>query len=146
MKTKGRERIELDELWSFVGNKKNVRWIWLAICLRTRQIIAYHIGDRSEESCLQFWSNIPRPYWHCFTYSDLWEAYKNVFDSKTHFSVGKESGKTSHIERFINTLRQRVGRLVRKTLSFSKSDFFHDLAVRMFIISYNKDMFISVGI
>lgn len=136
--------MELDELWSFVGNKKRVRWIWLAICLRTRQIIAYHIGDRSQESCEQFWMNIPRPYWRSFTYSDLWEAYQNVFDTETHFSVGKESGKTSHIERFICTLRQRVGRLVRKTLSFSKSDFFHDLAVKMFIISYNNEMFISV--
>jgi len=144
MRTRGTETLELDELWSFTGNKKNVRWIWLAICLRTRQIIAYYIGDRSEESCLQFWMNIPQPYWHSWTYSDFWEAYQNVFDSKTHFSVGKETGKTSHIERFICTLRQRVGRLVRKTLSFSKSDFFHDLAVKMFIISYNKDMFISV--
>lgn len=34
-------------------------------------------------------------------------------------AVGKESGKTSYLERFNNTLRKRVGRLVRKTLSFS---------------------------
>ncbi|WP_255354199.1 IS1 family transposase, partial [Candidatus Protochlamydia phocaeensis] len=37
-----------------------------------------------------------------------------------HRPVGKESGKTSYIERFNCTLRQRVARLVRKTLSFSK--------------------------
>jgi IS1 family transposase len=34
--------------------------------------------------------------------------------------VGKETGKTSYIERFNNTLLPQVGRLVRKTLSFSK--------------------------
>jgi IS1 family transposase len=34
--------------------------------------------------------------------------------------VGKDSGLTSYIERLNNTLRQRVARLVRKTLSFSK--------------------------
>jgi IS1 family transposase len=36
-------------------------------------------------------------------------------------SVAKiPSGKISYIERFNNTLRHRVGRLVRKALSFSK--------------------------
>lgn len=35
-------------------------------------------------------------------------------------AVGKETGRTSYIERLNNTLRQRVGRLVRKTLSFTK--------------------------
>ncbi|WP_417913093.1 IS1 family transposase [Candidatus Electronema sp. TJ] len=34
--------------------------------------------------------------------------------------VGKDSSKTSHIERFNLTLRQRVSRLGRKTLSFFK--------------------------
>ena len=37
-----------------------------------------------------------------------------------HQPVGKESGLTSYIERLNNTLRQRISRLVRKTLSFSK--------------------------
>jgi IS1 family transposase len=34
--------------------------------------------------------------------------------------VGKETGLTAYIERLNNTLRQRISRLVRKTLSFSK--------------------------
>jgi len=51
--------------------------------------------------------------------TDFWEAYAAVLPSKRHQAVGKETGKTSHIERFNNTLRQRVSRLVRKTLSKS---------------------------
>lgn len=35
-------------------------------------------------------------------------------------AVGKETELTSDIERFNHTLRQRVSRLVRKTLSVSK--------------------------
>ena len=35
-----------------------------------------------------------------------------------HKAVGKETSQTSYIERFNNTMRQRIGRLVRKTLSF----------------------------
>ena len=54
-------------------------------------------------------------------YTDFWAAYGAVFPSQRHKAVVKETGKTSYIERFNNTLRQRVSRLVRKTLSFSKS-------------------------
>jgi len=136
--------LELDELWSFVQNKDNEKYIWLAICRRTRQIVAYYIGDRSEESCLQFWMNIPRQYWHCKTFSDLWEAYNNVFCAGDHQSVGKETGQTAHIERWNNTLRQRLARFVRKTLSFSKSDFFHELALKLFIVRYNNELSVTI--
>ncbi|MEG4589258.1 IS1 family transposase, partial [Microcoleus sp. MOSTC5] len=46
-------------------------------------------------------------------------------------------GKTNHIERFNNTLRQRVCRLVRKTLSFSKKLENHIGAIWYFIHHYN---------
>ena len=38
-----------------------------------------------------------------------------VFPGTRHQAVGKETGEISYIERFNNTLRQRVSRLVRKT-------------------------------
>ncbi|MGZ8215805.1 IS1 family transposase, partial [Methylomagnum sp.] len=44
-----------------------------------------------------------------------------------------DSGQTSHIERFNNTLRQRVARLARQTLSFSKSLENHIGAIWYFI-------------
>ena len=47
--------LELDELWSFVLKKSEKRWIWIALCRRTRQIIAYVVGDRSEATCRKLW-------------------------------------------------------------------------------------------
>jgi insertion element IS1 protein InsB len=135
--------LELDELWSFVLKKSNKRWVWLALCRRTRQIIAYFIGDRSEESCRELWRRIPPAYKHCCSYSDFWEAYQNVFPSETHQCVGKESGETAHVERWNNTLRQRLARFVRKSLSFSKSDTFHELALKLFIHNYNVQSAVS---
>ena len=38
---------ELDEQWSFVGNKSNQRWLWLAINHHTSEILAYTFGDRT---------------------------------------------------------------------------------------------------
>jgi insertion element IS1 protein InsB len=51
--------LELDELWSFVLKKTNQAWIWIALCRKTRQVIAYAIGDRSEKTCRILWASIP---------------------------------------------------------------------------------------
>jgi IS1 family transposase len=132
--------LELDELWSFVQNKNNQRWLWIALCRRTRQIVAYYIGDRSKKSCKKLWNNIPESYKKCYSFSDFWDAYEKVFPKELHQSVGKETGQTSHVERWNNTLRQRISRYVRKTLSFSKSDFFHGIVTRLFIYNYNLEV------
>lgn len=49
----------------------------------------------------------------------------------------KESGQTNHVECFNNTLRQRLGRLVRKTLSFSKKRHMHKVC--LFLHGYNRE-------
>ena len=41
------------------------------------------------------------------------------------------------MERFNNTLRQRIGRFVRKTLSFSKSLQMHENVIQLFLHYYN---------
>jgi insertion element IS1 protein InsB len=70
-------------------------------------------------------------------YTDFWAAYAAILPSKRHRASGKESGHTSHIERFNNTLRQRCSRLVRKTLSFSKKLANHIGALWYFVHDYN---------
>ena len=75
-------------------------------------------------------------------YTDFWRAYALVFPTPRHKSVGKESGKTNYIERFNCTMRQRVSRLVRKTLSFSKK--LENLigAIWFFIHHYNSSLLV----
>ena len=131
--------IELDEMWSFVQKKENKVWIWLALNPYNRQIIGLHMGGRSAEDAQKLWESIPlffRENAHFF--SDYWQAYQTILDPEKHFAVGKDSGLTAHIERFNGTLRQRVSRLVRKALSFSKSLANHLGAVKYFICHYNK--------
>jgi insertion element IS1 protein InsB len=106
--------------------------------------VAFFIGDRDEASCRQLWQRIPDAYKHCSTYSDFWEAYRKVFATDKHQAVGKESGQTAHVERWNNTLRQRLARFVRKTLSFSKSDTFHELVLKWFIHYYNHSVSVNL--
>lgn len=61
------------------------------------------------------------------------------FGKENHFGIGKDSGLTAYIERFNGTLRQRLSRLVRKTLSFSKSLENHIGAIKYFICKYNLE-------
>jgi len=53
--------------------------------------------------------------------------------------VGKGSGQTNHVERSNGTLRQRLGRFVRKTLSFSKCNHMHEICLRLLLHRYNLD-------
>ena len=70
--------LELDELWSFVLKKDNKKWIWIALCRKTRQLVAYAVGDRSAKTCLILCKNIPETYRaeHCYT--DFWKAYEAI--------------------------------------------------------------------
>jgi IS1 family transposase len=129
--------LELDELWSFVGNKNNQQWLWLALCRRTRQVVAYYVGDRSTQSALYLWKQLPRDYAACSSYSDQWAAYGKVFDQQRHHSVPKTEGETNHVERWFNTLRQRLARFTRKTLAFSKTQINHEAILHMFILDHN---------
>ena len=95
------------------------------------------VGDRSESSCKQLYGRIPPSYKKCYSFSDFWTAYANVFPEQTHCSVGKDSGETNHVERWNNTLRQRLSRFVRKTLFFSKTLTALEMVLKLFIYNYN---------
>jgi IS1 family transposase/transposase-like protein len=129
---------EADEMCSFVKQKANKQWLWLAMERATCQIIAFHVGDRSRNSARQFWSNLPGVYREQATfYTDKYDVYKGVIPAAQHKAITKNARKTNCIERFNNTLRQRVSRVVRGTLAFSKKAANHIGAIRYFICHYN---------
>jgi insertion element IS1 protein InsB len=133
-----RLKAEMDELWSFVGAKENRHWVWIAMDATTRQVIAFHVGDRSGQSAQALWEKIPAVYQEQATfYTDQYEVYKAVIPSAQHRAISKLARQTNHVERFNCTLRQRVSRLVRATLSFSKKLSNHIGAIKYFICDYN---------
>lgn len=129
--------LEMDEVVSFVSEKWFKRWLWTALCRRTRQIVAFAIGDRSQDTCRLLWQAVPSSYQTCPIYTDRWEAYTLVLPPDQHIAAGKGEGQTNHQERWNNTLRQWLSRYTRRTLSFSKEDRYHELITRWFILEYN---------
>ena len=112
--------------------------MWIALCRQTRQIIAYFIGDRSAESARALRERIPPDYRRRASRSDFWLAYEAAFPKRTRRLCDKAEGQTNHAERFFCTLRARLGRFVRKTLSFSKCERMHEIAIRLFVHHYNQ--------
>ena len=95
--------LERDEVWSFVLKKGQKRWLGIALCRRTRHVVAVTIGDRSAKTGRRRWNKLPTDYQPCQSDSDFWDAYQKVGPTATHHAVGKDTGETAHIERWNNT-------------------------------------------
>jgi insertion element IS1 protein InsB len=133
-----RLEVEADEMSSFVKKKVNKQWIWIAMDAKSRQVIAFHVGDRSRKSAMKLWAKIPLAYrQQARFYTDQYVVYEGVIPPAQHRAISKLARETNHIERFNNTLRQRVSRLVREALSFSKKLANHIGVIKLFICHYN---------
>ncbi len=130
--------LEADELWSFVGAKDCPVWLWLAVERRSGLVVGFHLGERNQESALGLWLSIPESLRaKALVFTDDLAAYGAVLPPGQHQAEGKP--QTTQIERWNNTLRQRCSRLVRKTLSFSKSWHHHYLALRFLLVNLNLE-------
>ena len=123
---------EIDEMWSFVGNKGNPRWLWHAIDHHTGAVLAYVFGRRKDEVFLRL-KALLEPFGLTRFYTDHWGAYTRHLDPDVH-SPGKRN--TQKIERKHLTLRARIKRLVRKTICFSKTIQMHDIVLGLFVNRY----------
>jgi insertion element IS1 protein InsB len=131
--------VEADEMRNFVQKKANKQWIWIAIDAKTRQVIAFHVGDRSRRSAKRLWAKIPEAYrQHATFYTDQYVVYEGVIPVAQRQTIRKLARKTNHFERFNNTLRQRVSRLVREAMSFSKKLANHIGAIKLCICHDNR--------
>jgi len=72
----------------------------LAIDQATGEIVGVYIGNRSGDGARGLWHSLPavdRQRARCYT--DFCSAYEQVIPSMPDQAVGKETGKTSYIER-----------------------------------------------
>jgi insertion element IS1 protein InsB len=123
---------EMDEMWSFVGKKKDQRWLWHAIDHATGAVLAYVFGRRKDEVFVQLQALL-EPFGLTRFYTDHWGAYTRHLDAEVH-SPGKRN--TQKIERKHLTLRTRMKRLARKTICFSKTTQMHDIVIGLFVNRY----------
>jgi len=93
--------VEADEMSSFVQKKANKQWIWLAMDAKSRQVIAFYVGDRSRKSAKWLSAKIPLVYRQQATfYTDQYVVYDGVIPAAQQKAINKLAHKTNHIERF----------------------------------------------
>jgi insertion element IS1 protein InsB len=107
------DEAEVDEMWSFVGKQQEQRWLWHAIDHWSGRVLAYVCGRRQDEVFLQL-KALLEPFGIKRYDTDYWGAYTRHLDPDEH-QPGKRN--TQQIERKHLTLRTRIKRLTRKTIS-----------------------------
>ncbi len=107
---------QLDELQTFVGNKKNKIWVWTSVNKAQKGILEWQIGDRSSNTFEKLWEKVKD--WKCFFWiTDGYKVYPSFIPdgdqiiSKTYMT--RVEGENSR-------LRHYLARLHRKTFCYSK--------------------------
>lgn len=127
--------VQIDELWSFVGNKKKGKyWLLYAYCPQTDEILAYSCGGRSAKTVRELLKQLKEVEIDEIC-TDHWKAFVKVIPAGKH-KVGK--AYTKNIEGVNTCLRARNRRLVRKTTCFSKKKENH-LASLNLVFNYRNN-------
>jgi IS1 family transposase/transposase-like protein len=117
------DKLEVDEFWTYVGNKKNKLWLIYAYHRETGEIVAYVWGKRNLKTAKELRARLKELNVSFDTiHTDAWDSFIAVFKSDNH-TVGKEG--TKGIEGNNCRLRHRIRRAFRKTCCFSKKLFNH---------------------
>jgi IS1 family transposase len=73
-----------------VQKKAHKQWVWIAMDAKTRQIIAFHVGDRSHTSAEHLWAKIPQAYrQHATFYTDQYVVYEMIIPAAQHRAISK---------------------------------------------------------
>lgn len=133
------EEAELDEQWSYVGNKSNQRWLWYAVDHATNTVLAYVFGKRKDEVFKELKALLTPFNINCY-YTDDWGAYERHLEAAEH-NVGKRN--TQKIERKNLNFRTWIKRLNRKTICFSKLECMHDTVIGLLInkVEFGLDIY-----
>lgn len=127
--------LQLDEFWSFVGNKANQQWLWYGFDPESKRIICSQAGRRTDETCERLLPQLEgcQVLRYC---TDELESYQK-FIPGTHPWTGK--ALTQDIEQQNLNFRTHLKRLQRKTICFSKSEPMYDAVLRLYIQHSNME-------
>jgi IS1 family transposase len=71
---------------------------------------ALPLGIGAGQTCQRLWEAIPQGYRQGYCFTDALAAYAAVIPEEQHTAVRKETGETTHVERWNNTLRKPLAR------------------------------------
>ncbi len=108
---------ELDEMRTYVQNKKNLYWIVYAIDRETRAVVDFKVGKRNNKTLKKVIDTLLLSKAKKI-YTDKLRQYNYLIPSELHDST---KYKINRIERNNLSIRTHLKRLSRRTLCFSKN-------------------------
>jgi insertion element IS1 protein InsB len=131
------QEMEFDEMWHFVGSKKNKLWILKALDRSTRRVVAWVLGHRDTATFRRLYSKV-KHLKNCIFYTDDWDAFSKVLPKKRHV-IGKSH--TVSIEQNNSNTRHHLGRFTRRTKVVSKKTAMVDLTLKLWHALTTEDIF-----
>lgn len=107
----------IDEMRFFIKNKSNPQWLVYAINKKTKSIVGFHIGKRTNKTL----NTVIKTLLHSKPekiHTDKLRNYQYLIPNEIHSTKRFE---TNGIERKNLNLRTHLKRLNRKTICFSRS-------------------------
>ena len=130
--------LELDEMWHYIGKKKNKLWIWKALDRNTGHLIDWQCGGRNTQTLEKLTNRLAALNVQMY-YTDNWQAYQAVLPASKLIQTKAE---THRIERNNSLMRHWFGRFKRKSIIVSKSVEMVDLTIALFArFRVNGDIF-----
>lgn len=130
------ERIEIDEMYSFVSSKGKRVWIFYAYSHETKEILGITMGKRSRKQVRHLMLQIK-----ClnievgFYCTDAFEGFKKLFPEGNHL-IGKHF--TRRIEGMNTLIRSKIARFHRRSTKFSKKLTYQWYLMKIFIAKFNQ--------
>ncbi|WP_440581557.1 IS1 family transposase, partial [Tannerella forsythia] len=132
------EMVELDEMHSYIGSKKNFCWIWIAVDRYGKRFINFFIGDRSNETAKEFWETIKHHQMDSIA-SDYWKPYESIIPKEKHI---QSKAETFTVEGYNSLFRHFLARMRRKTKCYSKKMEMLKLSILLLMHHRNGSLYI----
>jgi insertion element IS1 protein InsB len=135
--------LELDEMWSYLKQKRRKLWIWKALDRDTGQLLDWECGRRDKATLKKLVDRLLP--WDVKVYcTDTWATYASVIPQDT---LAQSKALTPEIERHHCRQRHGFGRFKRKSIIVSKSKEMADLTMALFAkfwVNGNQDELLSL--
>lgn len=117
--------IEIDEMHTYIGSKKNYQWIWIAVDRYGKKFINVVIGDRSSATGKELWLAVESQS-DGKVATDYWKPYENFISKAKHI---QSKAQTFTVEGYNSLFRHFLARMRRKTKCYSKSMYMLKLSI-----------------
>ncbi len=122
--------VQIDEMWTWVGNKKQKQWLWYVWDNYAKSVLCWHIGGRSYKD-LVILINLLESLDIGYYCTDAYKIYKKYFKHNKNHIVSKKY--TQDIERNNLNFRTHIKRLNRRTICFSRNFIIHRNVIGLYI-------------